>query len=369
MLNPRKKNLKERIMKYLIIPAAGQSSRYPNLRPKWLLTMPDGKLMIEKCVSYFNSKNFNKIFIVVLKEHVTKFTNKKLLTQSLKKNIGKNVEIVELEKKTTCQAETVINCLKKTKIIGSILIKDCDNQFYIEENFFKNKISNIVGAIDINTQDFIDAKNKSYIEFNKKNIITNIVEKKIISDFFCAGAYGFSNSDAFKLSADKLLKKSKDVYISHVIFDMMLSGVDFRYKKVKQYVDWGTVREFRNYKKKTLTIFCDFDGCLVYNGSKFGKKGWQTNAITENMKKINEFQKKKSITLIITTSRPRSQVNYIKRLLKCYQINYSKIITDLPHSKRILINDFYETNPYPSAIAININRNSNKLGNYLLSLD
>ena len=37
-------------MKYLIIPAAGQSTRYPNLRPKWLLTMPDGQLMIEKCV-------------------------------------------------------------------------------------------------------------------------------------------------------------------------------------------------------------------------------------------------------------------------------------------------------------------------------
>ena len=35
-------------MKNLILPVAGQSSRYPNMRPKWLITMPDGKLMIEK---------------------------------------------------------------------------------------------------------------------------------------------------------------------------------------------------------------------------------------------------------------------------------------------------------------------------------
>ena len=34
-------------MKNLILPVAGQSSRYPNMRPKWLITMPDGKLMIE----------------------------------------------------------------------------------------------------------------------------------------------------------------------------------------------------------------------------------------------------------------------------------------------------------------------------------
>ena len=86
-------------MKYLIIPAAGQSTRYPNLRPKWLLTMPDGQLMIEKCVSDFNCSDFTKVFIVVLKEHVKRFTNKTLLIKSLTQRIGSNVEIVELKKK------------------------------------------------------------------------------------------------------------------------------------------------------------------------------------------------------------------------------------------------------------------------------
>ncbi len=38
-------------MSTLIIPCAGQSSRYPNLRPKWMLTHPDGELMIEKVIN------------------------------------------------------------------------------------------------------------------------------------------------------------------------------------------------------------------------------------------------------------------------------------------------------------------------------
>ena len=52
----------------LILPVAGQSSRYPNMRPKWLITLPDGKLMIEKSVENFNLNVFNKVYVVVLKE-------------------------------------------------------------------------------------------------------------------------------------------------------------------------------------------------------------------------------------------------------------------------------------------------------------
>ena len=37
-------------MTTLILPVAGKSSRFKGLRPKWLLTMPDGKLLIEKSI-------------------------------------------------------------------------------------------------------------------------------------------------------------------------------------------------------------------------------------------------------------------------------------------------------------------------------
>jgi len=37
------------------------------------------------------------------------------------------------------------------------------------------------------------------------------------------------------------------------------------------------------------------------------------------------------------------------------------LVMGLPHSQRILINDFAKSNPYPSAAAINMPRNKNDL--------
>ena len=65
-------------MKNLILPVAGQSSRYPNMRPKWLITMPDGKLMIEKSVSDF--------ILLILKYLFIFFLNSKY--------VNKNIEII-----------------------------------------------------------------------------------------------------------------------------------------------------------------------------------------------------------------------------------------------------------------------------------
>ena len=65
--------------------------------------------------------------------------------------------------------------------------------------------------------------------------------------------------------------------------------------------------------------------------------------------------------LIITTSRPKNEIHKIKKLLDKYKIIYKDIIVDLKHTRRILINDFALTNPYPSSIAINTERNSEEL--------
>jgi len=115
--------------KNLIIPVAGKSSRYPGMRPKWLLTMPEGKLMIEKSIALFDLKKFDRVIVIALREHVKKFTSRKTLLKLFKKNISKKVELIELNKETTCQAETVLNGILKAKLKGGIFIKDVDNIF------------------------------------------------------------------------------------------------------------------------------------------------------------------------------------------------------------------------------------------------
>ena len=145
------------------------------MRPKWLITLPDGKLMIEKSVENFNLKIFNKIYIVVLKEHLKKYVNKINLIKSLKKNISKKIELIELKTPTSCQAETVYKAIKLSNIQGGIVIKDCDNTFKCH---FDKIPSNEVMILNLNNTDLIEAKSKSYVTFDKLKKIQNIVEKK-----------------------------------------------------------------------------------------------------------------------------------------------------------------------------------------------
>ena len=82
-------------MKTLLLPVAGKSARYPGMRPKWLLTMPNGKLMIEQSISKIDCSKFDKIYVIALKEHLDKYVIKKKLIANLKKNISNKVELFE----------------------------------------------------------------------------------------------------------------------------------------------------------------------------------------------------------------------------------------------------------------------------------
>jgi len=352
-------------MKTLILPVAGQSSRFPNMRPKWLLTMPDGLLMVEKSVSRMNLKNFSRIIIVCLKKHILKYVDKKKLIKNFKKNISNKIEILEINKPTSCQAETILLAIKQAKIRGGIYIKDCDNMFAANiDSIPKNDVT----IVDSNTVGLIDAKSKSYVNINKLGYITNIIEKEVISSFFCCGGYSFESAKDFTVFSTKLLKKSKDVFISHVIFSMILNNKMFTHTSANKYIDWGTLREFRNWQKNYTTIFCDLDGCLFKNGSKFGELGWKTKVIKKNIDLLFQMKKTGFLKLIITTSRPKSEINHIKKEFLKYKIKPDYILTDLFHSKRILVNDFSETNSFPTAIAVNLERDSEELASIFKSL-
>ena len=76
-------------MNNLIIPAAGLSSRFPGMKPKWLLTHPDGSLMIEKVVNCFEKIKYNRIIITILQEHCDSYQADLILRQIF----GQDVEI------------------------------------------------------------------------------------------------------------------------------------------------------------------------------------------------------------------------------------------------------------------------------------
>ena len=56
----------------LLIPCAGKSTRFPTERPKYLLTMPDGKLMIQYTTESLLPE-FDRVLFAILREHDEKF--------------------------------------------------------------------------------------------------------------------------------------------------------------------------------------------------------------------------------------------------------------------------------------------------------
>ena len=351
-------------MKTLILPVAGRSSRFPKMRPKWLLTMPDGKLMYEKSVENLPLEFFDRIIVTCLQEHLEKYVSFDKLVESARLNIRDNVEFLILDKPTSSHSETVYRALVDKNVEGYFYLKDCDNTFSAEIS-----AENSIATISLNDIDLVDAKNKSYVEVDDVGVVTNIVEKNVISNEFCCGGYGFKSAGEFIKSYLRIKNIQNgdvgEIYISHIIYDLILQGGLFTVHGASHYHDWGTLREYRHYCNHFLTIFCDVDGVLLENGSKFGIQGWASEPIKENVVALSELQRQGILYLVVTTSRPEGEESYVREKLAELDLIPDRFIGGLPHTKRVLVNDFSSTNPYPTSIAVNLERNSNELKNLL----
>ena len=354
----------------MIIPAAGKSSRYNAGKPKWMRTHPNGELMIEHSInSFLKTDDINvNIFLITLKEIDNEF--KVLETLSSSNIVFK--EIILLENATSSPVETIYKGIKNSKYINLALpslFKDSDN--FVEIEFNKNVLkNNFTVGCDLNVFDVSNIKNKSFLIYNDLNKVTDFIEKSVVSDTISVGTHFILNTIEFIYNIEKLLKLNIDeeLYLSHVIANMILENVQFDVVLASNYIDFGTQNEWDNIFKKHTTYFLDFDGTLVYNKGKYGENNWfekNDKPLTNNLRLVSELQKNGG-TIIITTSRCSSLKEYIADFLKGHDIIPKDIICDLNHSPRTIINDFANTNPYPSCEAINIPRNEDltKFFNY-----
>lgn len=342
---------------HLIVPIAGSSSRFPDMKPKWMLTHPHGKMMVIEAIKNLPLDKYESINFIGLQEHEEKYSFMHSLTiQFCEIGIEKKTKIVLLDEKTANQPETVYRGLKQAEITGQIYIKDSDNQFSTTM-----QTGNYISFLDLHQLEHINARNKSYVELNDDNFVINIVEKKIVSPTFCVGGYGFDKAEDF-MNIYEQLADNKDLYISHIIFQMLLNGEKFKGCEVSNYFDWGTIKEWNAYKAQYTTLFIDLDGTLVLNSGQYSAPFWgETEGIEKNIAIINALHATGKVEVIITTSRKDIYKESTLAQLKRLNVSYDQIIFNLPHSKRIIINDYAKTNPFKSCDAINIKRNSEDL--------
>jgi hypothetical protein len=344
-------------LKTLIVPAAGKSSRFPNMRPKWLLSHPDGQLMIEKSVGCMLPHGFDRTVITILESHCKKHDADLILRQVFEGS----VDIHILKEESSSASETVYRTLVDLGITEHICIKDSD--CWVEFNSAKND-SYIVG-LEINQDSKIEnLQSKSFLIFNSDNIINDIVEKKLASNTVCTGVYSV-DSVAFKegyeeITQSPIFDNNTELYVSHIISYLIKNkNKIFERVSASSLKDWGTLEDWEKEQRKFKTYFFDIDGVFLHNVGKYGERTWEKTfePIEENF----SFLKKLSdggAEIIFVTAREEKYLNKFRKTLCDFGIKYKTIISGCNHAQRILVNDFAPTNPYPSCKAISIPRNS-----------
>ncbi len=348
-------------MTTLIIPCSGKSSRFPSVRPKWLFTHPSGELMIERALRALDNNNqIKRRVITITKQIDKKFNAKQILNQAF----GKRVKILVLQKSTKSASETVYKTITNLKIRGHIIIKDSDNYFDIEPNFsIEDKNFVLFANIEKNPQ-IRNIHHKSFIITNSKKQILNIEEKKVVSEKICVGIYSFKSVEDFKKHYFLCKKsiKNKEIFISFIVKSMISENNLFLTSEVKNYEDYGSFLDWLKIRSIYRTFFVDLDGVIFYNKGKYGKKNWDTKnfIIRKNVEILKKLNTKKA-QILFTTSRPKRFEKKLNYELRKIGFKNFKLILGLNHGQRILINDYSDTNPNPTALSINLNRNSDKL--------
>lgn len=329
-----------------------------------MLTHPNGNLMLAEAILGLSFDKLEKIYLIVLTAHLDKFQ----CLDGIKKQfdqigLAEKLVIVGLDKPTASQPETVARAIEQEDIRGPICIKDSDN-------FFRLKVpdTNFISVMDLNEVGFVNPGNKSYAAVNESRFITNVVEKRVISNFFCCGAYGFEDAQEY-LRYFNALSGVDNLYLSHIIYQMLLDRKAFCAAVASDYSDWGTLKDWNRYKSQFGTVFIDLDGTLVRNSGAYFEPVWgSTEGLKENIRAINQLYDSGKVQIIVTTSRREEAREITLQQLKKEGLRFHQILFGLYHGKRVLVNDYARSNPYKSCDAVNIARNSEDLGEMLEGL-
>lgn len=332
----------------IIIPCAGLSSRFPNLRPKYLLTDYSGKMMIEGAAKNFIGRY--PVTITILEEHDKMYGSKRLLEEAF----GDKVKIVCLPDVTSGPADTVYQTIKLAGIDlnSKILIKDSDG-------FYDSEIvdGNVIYVCNLNKNPHIkNVHAKSYTITNQQGIINSVVEKQIVSNNFCAGGYQFERAGKYVEIFDTIKNKTTtEIFVSGIIDYMIANGDIFVEQEIKNFHDLGTASDWFEYNDRP-TYFCDIDGTIIKN--KHPSEDW--TPLEENVKVLLKEQSR-DCKIIFATARPARFESRTREMLDDLGFRNYTLIMAVNHSRRVLINDYSYSNPYPTAVAVNLRRDEDTL--------
>lgn len=347
---------------------AGLGTRFSNEGfdlPKPLIEV-DGKTLIEHSVSTLDLQGQ---YIFVTRKYENPVHNE-MLSANLKKIAPGCIEIT-IEKPTRGSVET---CLVAKDLIDnnqSLVITNCDQITDWESQDFLSFVSNenIDGVVVTYTS--TNPKNSFAVVNNGR--ITNLVEKKAVSNVALIGLHYWKKGSDFVESASKLLEDfakagRPECYISESYNYLIKQGLFIRPYHIEenQYISLGTpydlgiyrgkLKEF--YTDKPKTIICDIDGTILKHVHRFSEiVDTVPQLLPGVIEKINQWDSQ-GHKIILMTARKESARETTEKHLKSLGLCWDQLVMGVTSGKRVLINDKLNKKHPDRAISININTDS-----------
>lgn len=342
------------------MPCAGRSSRYPGVRPKWMLTLPDGQLALQRAAASVVRDAWDRLVIAVRADHEQSYGCRALLARAFD-----GADVIVLPHDTRGPADTVAQMLREAGVTGAFAVKDADSFFDpspIPEGSF-------VSVSDLHqTPGMSNVGAKSFAVINGDGLVVEMVEKSIVSSFVCVGLYGVADAGAYLQHFDAIARERGvgEIFVSHVMNRAIAAGLPVVPHHAQGLIDVGTLEDWRRHVRPRGTMICDLDGVVFRNHSYWFPPYWEDadEPLTENVATLRDWQAA-GAQLVFMTSRPERYRAKTLAALEGLGLKVHALIMDCLHGRRFLLNDHAASNPFPSAVGISMPRDAQLLGDYL----
>ena len=347
--------------KTLLLPCAGKSVRYPGVRPKWMLTLPDGQLALARAVNSVCREFYTRTVVAIRRDHEERYA----ATSLVKRALGPNTEVLVLDHDTRGPADTVAEMIQRSRVSGAFAAKDADSFF----DAVPSPAPGFVALCDVRlTPQMSNIGGKSFAVVNDNGLVVGMVEKSLASNYVSVGLYGFPSTDIYTETFRALSNahESGEIFVSHVMNRAIVNGLVVAPLFVSNLVDVGTAEDWRRYVRTRGSIFTDLDGVVFQNHSAYFAPFWSDEdiPIKENVATLRTWRDQ-GAQLVFITARPDAYRHKTEQALQNLGLNPHALIMDCRHGRRFLINDHAASNPYPAAVGISIERDSPNLSDYL----
>jgi NDP-sugar pyrophosphorylase family protein len=208
---------------------AGRGSRFANAGyelPKPLINV-HGHPMIKLVAKNLKPQQQHRFIFLCLREHIEKYEVDRLL-----KSWEPGCEIVIVDQVTEGAACTVLLAKSLINNSDSLMIANSDQWVDVDINTYLDTMdSNHLDGLIMTM--WADDPKWSFVRLDEKGLITEVVEKEVISNEATVGIYNFRRGSDFVEAAEKMIAKGLRVngefYVAPAYNEMIAAGQPIGY--------------------------------------------------------------------------------------------------------------------------------------------